>query len=72
MLEGFHETISHVAFRKNARIGANSTILPGVRIGQDAVVGAGAVVTKDVAPRTVVAGNPARVLRKVRPGERAR
>ncbi len=61
-----------VVIRKNARIGANSTILPGVTIGADAVVGAGAVVTKDVAPRTVVAGNPARVLRKVRPTERAR
>jgi len=61
-----------VRIGKNARIGANSTILPGVRIGEDAVVGAGAVVTKDVAPRTVVAGNPARVLRKVRPGELAK
>jgi acetyltransferase-like isoleucine patch superfamily enzyme len=52
--------------------GANSTILPGIEIGKDAVVGAGAVVTKDVPPRTVVAGNPARVLRRVRPSERAR
>jgi len=58
--------------RRHARIGANSTILPGVTVGADAVVGAGAVVTRDVAPRTVVAGNPARVLRRVRPGERAR
>ena len=46
-------------------IGINSTILPGVRIGYGAVVGAGSVVTKDVEPMTVVAGNPARVIRKI-------
>ena len=57
--------------RAHARIGANSTILPGITVGSDAVVGAGAVVTRDVAPRTAVAGNPARVLRKLRPDERA-
>jgi acetyltransferase-like isoleucine patch superfamily enzyme len=46
----------------DASIGANATILPGVRIGRGAVVGAGAVVTKDVEPYTTVVGNPARVL----------
>ena len=40
-------------------------LCPGVEIGEEAFVGAGAVVTKDVAPRTVVVGNPARVLRDV-------
>lgn len=45
--------------RRAARIGANSTILPGVVIGEDALVGAGSVVRKAVAPRSVVAGNPA-------------
>ncbi len=50
-----------------AKIGANSTILPGVRIGHHAVVGAGSVVTRDVAPNTVVAGNPARFLKDVPP-----
>jgi len=45
---------------QGVRIGANSTILPGVRIGKDALVGAGAVVTKDVEPYTMVAGIPAR------------
>ncbi|KAI5281023.1 hypothetical protein KEM54_003445 [Ascosphaera aggregata] len=46
-------------------IGGNVTLLPGVKIGRGAVVGAGSVVTKDVAPFTVVAGNPARFLKKV-------
>ncbi|MFN0161668.1 MAG: DapH/DapD/GlmU-related protein [Burkholderiales bacterium] len=45
---------------RGARVGANATLLPGVRIGADAFVGAGAVVTRDVAPGMVVAGNPAR------------
>jgi acetyltransferase-like isoleucine patch superfamily enzyme len=44
-------------------IGSKAVILPGVRIGSHAVVGAGSIVTKDVPPRSVVAGNPARVLR---------
>lgn len=46
-------------------IGGNATILPGVTIGDGAVVGAGSVVTKDVAPRTVVAGNPARKIKEI-------
>src|SRR5438067_2269991 len=45
--------------RRRARIGANSTILPGVEIGEDALVGAGSVVRHTVPPRTVWAGNPA-------------
>jgi UDP-2-acetamido-3-amino-2,3-dideoxy-glucuronate N-acetyltransferase len=48
-----------------ASIGSNATVLCGLTIGERAIVGAGAVVTKDVPPRTIVAGNPARVLRKV-------
>lgn len=48
-----------------AWIGAGAIILPGVTIGDGAMVAAGSVVTKDVAPRMVVAGNPARVLRSV-------
>lgn len=47
-----------------ARIGANSTILPGVIIGKDSLVGAGAVVTRNVPPGSVVVGNPARVMSK--------
>jgi acetyltransferase-like isoleucine patch superfamily enzyme len=48
-----------------AKIGANATVLPGIRIGADALVGAGAVVTADVPPGAVVAGNPARIIKTV-------
>ena len=51
--------------RRHARIGANSTILPGVVIGANALVGAGSVVVDDVPPGMVVAGNPARVIKAV-------
>lgn len=51
--------------KKGASIGTSSTILCGVTIGENAIVGAGSVVTKDVPANTVVAGNPARVLRKL-------
>ena len=50
---------------KRAKIGANTTILPGVRVGTDALVGADAVVTVDVPPGAVVAGNPARVIKYI-------
>ncbi len=50
--------------KKNASIGANATILPGITIGEFAMVGAGAVVTKDVMPHSVVVGNPAREIIK--------
>lgn len=52
-----------IHIRKNAWIGIASTILPGVTIGENAVVGAGSVVTKDVADNSVVAGNPARFIK---------
>ena len=51
--------------RRGARIGAGAVLCPGVEIGAEAFVGAGAVVTRDVAPRTLVVGNPARFLRAV-------
>lgn len=51
--------------RTGAKIGANSTLLPGVTIGQDALVGAGSVVTKDVPAGAVVAGNPAQIIKRV-------
>ena len=49
--------------RRGASIGANATILPGITIGQNAMVGAGAVVTRSVPPHAVVVGNPARIVR---------
>lgn len=55
-----------IEIEDNAWIGAGAIILDGVRVGCGAVVGAGAVVTRDVAPRTVVAGVPARLLRRIR------
>jgi acetyltransferase-like isoleucine patch superfamily enzyme len=51
--------------RRGARVGGGAILCPGVEIGEEAFVGAGAVVTKDVPPRTVVVGSPARVLRDV-------
>jgi acetyltransferase-like isoleucine patch superfamily enzyme len=51
--------------RRGARIGGGAIICPAIEIGEDAFVGAGAVVTKDVPPRVVVVGSPARVLRDV-------
>ena len=51
--------------KKGASIGSGSTILANVTIGEDAIVGAGSVVTKDVPPQTIVVGNPAKVLRRV-------
>ena len=51
--------------KRGASIGTGSTILCGVTIGENAVVGAGSVVTRDVPDNTVVAGNPARLLRKL-------
>jgi len=60
-----HELIKGPTIRRGARIGGGAVLLPGVEIGEEAFVGAGAVVTKDVEPRMLVVGNPARVLRPV-------
>lgn len=53
-----------VTIKHRASIGANATLLPGITIGENAMVGAGAVVTKDVPANTIVFGNPAKIVRK--------
>jgi acetyltransferase-like isoleucine patch superfamily enzyme len=66
-----HDTVKHsvlpgsdpVIIEDHVWIGSKAVILPGVRIGSRAVIGAGSIVTKDIPPRCVAAGNPARVLR---------
>jgi acetyltransferase-like isoleucine patch superfamily enzyme len=49
--------------KKGASIGSSSTLLCGITVGENAIVGAGSVVTKDVPPNSVVAGNPARIMK---------
>ena len=56
---------SKIVVQKGASIGANATILPGITIGQNSMVGAGAVVTRDVPPNSIVMGNPARIVNYV-------
>ena len=60
-----HELMAGPTIRRGARIGGGAVLCPGVEIGEEAFVGAGAVVTKDVQPRMLVVGNPARVVREV-------
>ena len=60
-----HDLVKGPRIRRGARIGGGAVLCPGVEIGEEAFVGAGAVVTKDVEPRMVVVGNPARVIRAV-------
>ena len=68
-----HDIIRHaevpqsgpVIMEDHVWIGSKTVILPGVRIGSRAVIGAGSIVTKDIPPRCVAAGNPARVLRQL-------
>lgn len=59
-------TCKPVHIGRRVWIGAGATILPGVTVGENAVVGAGSVVTHDVEPDTIVAGNPARLIRKIK------
>jgi acetyltransferase-like isoleucine patch superfamily enzyme len=59
------ELMKGPTIRRGARIGGGAVLCPGVNVGEEAFVGAGAVVTGDVPPRVVVVGNPARVLREV-------
>ena len=59
------EVAKAIVIEDKVWIGGSAILLPGVRIGRNAVVGAGAVVSRDVPPNTVVAGNPARVIREI-------
>lgn len=58
-------TCRPVHIGRRAWIGAGATILPGVTVGENSVVGAASVVTRDVPPDTIVAGNPARIIRHI-------
>jgi acetyltransferase-like isoleucine patch superfamily enzyme len=59
------ELMKGPTIRRGARVGGGAILCPGIEVGEEAFVGAGAVVTKDVPPRMVVVGNPARVIRAV-------
>lgn len=67
--EGSEPRVAPVTIGDNVWLGRGSLVLPGVTIGDHSVVAAGAVVTKDVPARTVVAGNPARPVREVKAGD---
>lgn len=58
--------------KEGASIGSSVTLLCGITVGENAVVGAGSLVTKDVPANTIVAGNPARILRKINKGKAKR
>ena len=60
----------HVTVGNNVWIGGNSVVLPGVHIGDNCVIGAGSVVTKDIPPWSLAAGNPCRVIRKITEADR--
>jgi maltose O-acetyltransferase len=59
------EVAKSIVIEDNVWIGGGAILLPGVRVGRNAVVGAGAVVTHTVPANTIVAGNPARVIREI-------
>lgn len=61
----YPDRFSGITVKKGASIGANATLLPGITIGCNAMIGAGAVVTRDVPENAVVVGNPARIIRYV-------
>lgn len=59
----YPKTFSGITLKRSCSIGANATLLPGVTIGEGAMIGAGSVVTKDIPAYAVVIGNPAKVIR---------
>jgi acetyltransferase-like isoleucine patch superfamily enzyme len=64
-----HDLMKGPTIRRGARVGGGAVLCPGIEVGVEAFVGAGAVVTKDVPPRMVVVGSPARAIREVPPDE---
>lgn len=60
-----YEVAKAITIGKRVWIGGGAIILPGITVGDEAVIGAGSVVTKDVKTKSVVAGNPARVLKQL-------
>ncbi|MGP9768030.1 acyltransferase [Halomonas sp. AOP13-D3-9] len=61
----YHKAFKGITVKQGASIGANATLLPGITIGTNSMVGAGAVVTQDVPENAVVVGNPAKVIRYI-------
>lgn len=61
----YPDTFTKTIIKKGASIGANATILPGITLGENCMVGAGSVVTKDVPDNAVVIGNPAKIIRYI-------
>ena len=62
----YPESFLKTVIKKGASLGANSTILPGIVLGQNCMVGAGSVVTKDIPDNAVVVGNPARIVKYIK------
>ena len=62
----FKECVLGAVVKRNAKIGANSTILPGITIGENSLIGAGSVVTKNIPENSVALGSPARVVKKIK------
>ena len=60
-----HELVKGPTIRRGARVGGAAVLCPGIEVGAEAFVGAGAVVIRDVPPRAVMVGNPARQIREV-------
>ena len=58
-------TVTETFIKEGASVGTSATILAGITIGENSTIGAGSVVTKDVPPDTIVAGNPSKILRKI-------
>jgi acetyltransferase-like isoleucine patch superfamily enzyme len=61
--------VERTVIKKGASIGSGATILANTIVGENAIVGAGSVITRDVPPNTIVAGNPAKILRVIEPVE---